>query len=122
MSNNESILNSVKKSLGLPSDYTPFDADVIMHTNSAISVLTQLGVGPETGVIITDHKTPWSDLLGEDQTLEMAKSYVYLVVKQLFDPPENGSINVSIEKMKDAYEWRLTIAVRESERRVEEAL
>ena len=45
----ESILNSVKKLLGLEPDYTPFDTDLIMHINSVIMILRQMGVGPSSG-------------------------------------------------------------------------
>ena len=43
----DSILTSVKKLLGLAEGYTAFDADLIMHINSVLMILNQMGVGPE---------------------------------------------------------------------------
>ena len=40
-----SILNTIKKMLGLDANYTTFDTDIIVHINSALMTLTQLGVG-----------------------------------------------------------------------------
>lgn len=117
MDPSESILNSTKLALGLPPEYTPFDPEVIMHLNSAISTLTQLGVGPDEGYIVIDHQNPWSDLLDGDSSLEFIKTYVHLSVKRVFDPPENGSINVGIEKQLSALEWRIEVAATETRRR-----
>lgn len=39
----ESVLTSVKKLLGIDEGYTHFDADIVMHINSAFSILTQMG-------------------------------------------------------------------------------
>ena len=43
----DSILTSVKKLLGLTEEYTAFDADLIMHINSVLMILRQMGVGPQ---------------------------------------------------------------------------
>lgn len=121
MGNEEkSILNTTKAALGLPAGYTPFDAEVLMHLNSAISTLTQLGVGPEEGYIVVDHRNNWDELLGDDKTLEFTKTYIHLMVKRNFDPPENGSILMGIEKQLAALEWRIEVAVTETRRRAEE--
>ena len=50
----ESILQSVKKMLGIIPEYTNFDDDIIMHINSVFMILQQLGVGPKEGFAISD--------------------------------------------------------------------
>lgn len=50
----DSILTSVKKLLGLTEEYTAFDADLIMHINSVLMILRQMGVGPQEGFGISD--------------------------------------------------------------------
>lgn len=102
-----SILNSIKKVLGLADDDTAFDTDIVMHINSVLSTLNQIGVGPEAGFAIEDAESTWSDLLGEDHRLNMVKSYVYLKVRLAFDPPGTSFAIDAISKMADQYEWRI---------------
>lgn len=110
-----SILTSIKKLLGITEDYTHFDADIIMHINSALMILTQLGVGPPEGFTISDDLAIWDDFLGEDnRQLELVKSYVYLKVKLLFDPPISSAAIDAIKFQISEYEWRLNVAAEES--------
>lgn len=106
----ESILVSIKKLLGITEDYTHFDTDIIMHINSVFSVLTQLGVGPADGFAIQDEKAVWSEFMGDDQKIELVKSYMYLKVRLLFDPPLSSAVIESINRMISEYEWRLNVA------------
>lgn len=107
----ESILDSVKKMLGIESEYTHFDSDIIMHINTTMSVLTQLGVGPKEGYSIADNTTTWSDYVGTDKRLEMIKTYFGLKVRLLFDPPMSSAVMESMKQMLSEYEWRLNVAV-----------
>lgn len=106
----ESILTSIKKLLGIAEDYTHFDADIIMHINSVFMVLTQLGVGPSEGFIIEDKQMYWEDFIDDPMTLQAVKSYMYLKVKLLFDPPSSSSVMESTNRMISEYEWRLNVA------------
>lgn len=110
----ESILISVKKMLGIAGDYKHFDADIIMHINSVFMVLTQLGVGPADGFFIEDEKLYWEDFLEGNMNLELVKSYVYLKVKLLFDPPISSAAMESANRMISEFEWRLTVAAEEA--------
>lgn len=103
----ESILTSVKKLLGITEDYEHFDADIIMHINSVFMVLRQLGVGPENGFSITDKTTTWQDYAQNISEIEMVKSYVFLKVKMLFDPPLSGSVADGFNKLISELEFRL---------------
>ena len=106
----ESILTSVKKLLGIAEDYTHFDSDLIMHINSAFLVLNQLGVGPSEGFRIVDESEIWDDFIGESN-LELVKSYIFLKVKLLFDPPTSSAAMESANRMINEFEWRLNVAV-----------
>lgn len=105
----DSILTSIKKLLGIVEEYEQFDADLIMHINSALMVLTQLGVGPAAGFSIKDDSAIWADFIPNDVMLEAVKSYVYLRVKLLFDPPLNSAVIESINRQISEYEWRLNV-------------
>lgn len=109
----ESILTSVKKLLGIDETYTHFDSDIIMHINSVLMILTQLGVGPEEGFMIEDDTSTWQDFIPEITAakLELVKSYIYLRVRLLFDPPLSGSVVESINRQIAEFEWRLNVAV-----------
>jgi len=115
---NESILLTVKKMLGLNPDYEDeYDTDIIVFINSALMILNQLGVGPDSAFMLTDGKETWQDFLGDDNgKLESVKSYVYLKVKLVFDPPANSFVVNSIEKHIDELEWRLNVHSEEVKR------
>lgn len=108
----ESILTSIKKLLGITEEYEHFDIDIIMHINSAFSVLTQLGVGPEEGFHIEDDSTEWSEFLFEDTRLEMVKTYIYLKVRLAFDSTNLSSAVIeSINRQINEFEWRINVVV-----------
>ena len=104
---NTSILTSTKKILGIEESYTAFDPDIIMHINTVFAVLTQVGIGPVAGFAIEDSTATWDAFLGTDPLLNSVKTYVYLRVRLLFDPP---ATSFAIEAMKEQIkeiEWRL---------------
>lgn len=106
-----SILTSIKKLLGVAEDYAEFDEDIITHINSVFLNLTQLGVGPEEGFMIEDNTAEWEDFINDSVQLQAVKTYVYLKVKLLFDPPLSSSVTESINRMIAELEWRLNVAV-----------
>lgn len=107
----DSILISTKKLLGITDEYTHFDTDLIIHINSALSVLTQLGVGPSEGYMIVDKNDKWEDFIADHKKIEMVKSYVYLKVKLIFDPPQSSSVAEAYKNQISEFEWRLNVAV-----------
>ena len=107
----ESILTSIKKMLGIAEEYTHFDTDIVMHINSVLSILTQLGVGPSEGFSIKDEDDYWSDFLPEDYNLELVKSYVYLKVGLIFDPPQSSAVMEAKNRMISELEWRINVTV-----------
>jgi hypothetical protein len=117
----ESILKSTKKILGLEADYLAFDPDVITHINAAFSILDQLGVGPEGGFFIVDDSAVWADFIVPPNQLNLVKTYIYLKVRVLFDPPGTSFLLQSAQDQIREYEWRLNI-FREVELTPEEVL
>lgn len=107
----ESILTSIKKLLGIGEEHSSFDTDIVMYINAAFSVLTQIGVGPASGFAIKDANAKWSDYLNGDARLEMVKTYVYLKVRLMFDPPLNSSVTEVIKSQIAELEWRINVQV-----------
>lgn len=105
----ESILISTKKILGLEADYTPFDLDVMTHINSAFSLLNQLGVGPTEGFFIEDDSALWSDFIVPENQLHLVKTYVFLKVRILFDPPGTSFLIDAMNNQIKEFEWRLNV-------------
>lgn len=101
------ILETVKRMCDIDVDSDEFDTDLIIHTNSVFSALTQMGIGPENGFSINDGTEDWSDYI-DDIRLESVKTYVGLKVKTIFDPPSNQSIMNAYKSTIDELEWRLT--------------
>lgn len=114
----ESILTSVKKSLGISEEYEHFDSDIIMHINGVLMTLTQIGLGPENGFLISDKTTTWKDFVdaGEydpivtNESLGSIMSYVSIKVKLIFDPPSNSFTIEAMKKTANELEWRLNLA------------
>lgn len=102
-----SILNTIKKLIGLDVDYTPFDEDIKVFINGAMMVLQQLGVGPKTGFVVSDLTQTWGDFLPSDMMLEGAKQFIYLYVKMAFDPPASSVVMEAMKSQRQELEWRL---------------
>ena len=107
----ESILTSVKKLLGITEECTDFDIDIIMHINTVLSILCQIGVGPADGFSIEDSSATWSEFIEDNSKLEMVKSYVYLKVRMLFDPPTMGAVMEAMKRNINELEWRMNVSV-----------
>ena len=107
----ESILTSIKKLLGIDENYKHFDADIIMHINSVFSILTQMGVGPSNGFSISGKDDTWSAFITDKPNIfSLVKSYVYMKVRLLFDPPLSSAAIESINRQISEFEWRLFVA------------
>lgn len=102
----DSILDTIKKLLGIPPNFTQFDVDIIIQINSAFSILRQLGVGPEEGFSIQDNGAYWEDFV-DDEALEMLKTYVFQRVRLAFDPPATSFAIDAIKENIKELEWRL---------------
>ena len=105
----ESILTSIKKLLGIDEEYTHFDTDIIIHINSVLMTLNQLGIGPVDGFSITDDTETWGDFLEDVTILEAVKTYVLVKVRMMFDPPTSSVVLQAFERIANEMEWRLTL-------------
>lgn len=110
-----SILLTIKKMLGIAEDYKVFDQDIIAFINSVFMNLYQLGVGPQNYVYaITGESETWDEFT-DMKNFEAIKSYMYLKVKLLFDPPTNSFTIEAIERQIAEREWRLTLQAERKE-------
>ena len=105
----DSVLLTIKKLLGIDSDYTHFDKDSIIHINSVLMALNQIGVGPDEPVTISSEMDTWSNILGDTKNLEAIKTYVYIKVRILFDPPSSSFVLEALKRQADEIEWRLNM-------------
>lgn len=103
-----SILTSTKKILGIEAEYTVFDLDIITHINSSLSIVSQLGVGPTDGLAIEDEFSEWDELGIPQNQLSLVRTYVYLRVRMLFDPPTTSFLIEAMNKQIDEHEQRLS--------------
>lgn len=102
-----SILNDVKKMLGIADDYTIFNQDIMICINSTLTVLHDLGVGPDDVLVIEDTNNDWDELALPDNQLGMVKSYLYLKVRLLFDPPAMSFHIDALKNQIEEHECRL---------------
>jgi len=107
---NESILNSIKKLLGINTSDIVFDQDIAIHINTVFANLVQMGIGPSNGYMITSENNEWKEFCGDDlPLLNNVKTYVYLKVKLLFDPPQASSLLEAINSQLKEIEWRMYV-------------
>lgn len=104
-----SILDSIKKLIGLDIDYGPFDRDLIMHINSAFMVLAQIGLGPSRPFHITGSEETWSDFMSDVGDYLSVIDYVYLRCRLIFDPPTSSFVLTSLQEQQKELEWRLNV-------------
>lgn len=105
----QSILKSTKKILGLDLADTSFDLDIITFASSVFSDLNQIGIGPSGGLMIEDDTKVWADLGLPDNQLNIVKTFVYLKVRMLFDPPATSFAIEAMNKQIDEQLWRLSV-------------
>lgn len=106
----QSILLSIRKMMIGDANDSSFDHDLIMHINTVLMILNQLGVGPKGGFVISDEYALWSSFVDANK-LPMVKTYVYAKVRSLFDPPTIGSVSQALNAQIAEMEWRLNVAV-----------
>ena len=118
----DSILDSVKKMLGVDLVDDSFDMELIIFINDVFSKLNQLAVGPTTTYVIDDRLDKWTDFLLDRADLNMVKTYMYLQVRITFDPPTNPSLLENMMKRIQEYEWRLNVQAEQALRNVQAKL
>lgn len=103
----DSILNSIKKMLGIQPEIVQFDDELILYINSILATLTQMDIGPSSsGYSISSSSDIWNNFLGDDKRLESVKSYVYMKVRLIFDPPSQASVIDAYKEQIKEFEWR----------------
>lgn len=110
-----SILTSVKKNLGIDESYTFFDDDILLYINGVFSTLNQLGIGPDDGFAIEDDTATWDTYLADNLKLSSVKTYMYLKVRLLFDPPTTSFAIEALNRQAQELEWRLNVVREETE-------
>lgn len=116
----ESILDSIKKMLGITKEYKQFDAEIVMNINSVFSILHQLGVGPKECYMIEDSAQTWDEFMEGRANIELVKSYIFLKVKLIFDPSLTASVTDSYKEQIKEFEWRLNVIAEAEHARNEE--
>lgn len=104
----DSILITIKKMLGIDSEYDAFDLELVVFINTALMTLEQLGLG-QSGFLITGKTETWDQAITDMSKFEGAKTYIYIRVRLAFDPPTNSSILKSFEDTLRELEWRLNV-------------
>lgn len=105
----ESILVTIKKLLGIAKEYNNFDLDIITHINTVFMTLNQLGVGPSEGFSIEDDSATWNEYISDSTKFNAIKTYIYLKVKIVFDPPLSSAVMEATKQSINELEWRLNV-------------
>ena len=109
ISNNDSILTSIKKLMGLTEEYDAFDQDILILINSVLFELEQIGVKAKDGFSLSDKTAVWSDYSDDHRLLNALKPYIYMKTKLTFDPPTSSGALDSMNRIIDRFEWRINL-------------
>lgn len=104
-----SILIKIKQALGIQADETSFDTDVLMHINTAIMSLAQMGLKNAEGFMVTDSSAVWEDLSDNKTVIGACQTYIYIKTKLVFDPPNHSFVITALQESLRENEWRLSI-------------
>lgn len=106
----DSILLSIKKMLGMDKDFTQYDLDIILHINTTIQTLNQIGVIIPDGFAVSDETNTWSQYLTDPKCKKiesMIKNYIYMKVRIIFDPPSTQQLTNALMESTKELEWRI---------------
>lgn len=104
-----SILESIKKLLGIAEHDDGFDNEIKDLINAEFLSLHQLGVGPEDGFSISAPDNKWSEYTTDTKILDAVRQYIYLRVRMIFDPPASSTVADSINSRISELEFRLNV-------------
>lgn len=110
----DNILKSTKKILSIPPDYDAFDHDIRVGINSALSSLSQLGVGP-IGPRLDEGGGSWQALALSPNMLGLVEAYIYLKTRKFFDPPATSFHIEAVNEQISELEFRISV-LRDEER------
>ena len=101
------ILDTIKKTVGVSLEDDGFNVDLLLYINSAIGILSQIGLFEADKPPIITTTTTWSEILFNKPELEMVKSYVTFKVKSMFDPPTSSAASEAVNRILKELEWRI---------------
>lgn len=107
--NDKSILEEIKKLLGIDKGYIEFDTDIRIYINSALARLNQLGEYVNANLVITGYDETWESLFGEDPKLNQIQLYVFLKTKLVFDPPASSAAVQAMGDQVVELEWEINV-------------
>ena len=105
--NDQSILMSIKKLLNVDEEDSAFDTDIGILINSEFMTLSQLGIGPAEGFYINEADTTWAEFSSDKTLIETVKSYIYMKVRMVFDPPASSVVADAFNGRIHELEFRL---------------
>lgn len=108
----ESILISIKKLLNIDVNDTAFDTDIVVLINGEFMTLQQLGIGPEEGFSLDTsnaYSKCWTDFFDDPRLIDSVKTFVYMRVRMIFDPPASSVVADAINARISEVEWRLNV-------------
>ena len=107
----DSILLSIKKMLGMEPEFTQFDPDIILHINTIIQVLYQIGLDIPDGFTVVDQNSLWTDYIKDPRYTKITsliKQYIFMRVRMIFDPPSSATLATSIQESINEMQWRIS--------------
>lgn len=97
-----SILLDLRKLIAGSETNDEFDADLMMHANTYIAILSQLGYKKADNFRVTGTGQTWDQLIDPTNNVyDMVKSWIQVNVQMVFDPPTSSVLSESKRRFVD---------------------
>lgn len=104
-----SIYLSVATKIGGIGTGEDFPTDLVDAINTCFAYCHQYDCGPEEGFAITGETETWDDFVCKNAMQKnLAKTYIFLKTKRIFDPPQSGPLLSALDKEIEKQEWFIT--------------
>lgn len=108
----DDVLSDIKRLLGIEVADTSFDAELLLHINTVSSFsLPQFGI---SAIKEVEEGDGWDDIFSEGTPYSGVKTYIFLKVKSLFDPPTHSFVLESLNRQIQEMEWRLVLEIEQN--------
>lgn len=105
----QKVLSTIKTMLDLTDSIAGFDEQIIIFINESVLNLKMLGALDFDTNIGVSEETKWDDLLIKEGFLNSAKTYIFLSVRLVFDPPTNTNYKSILESKRKELEERFSM-------------
>lgn len=98
------ILSDLKPLLGIETDYTAYDDEILAYINGLLLTAHQIGMLKDRKIVV-DANSEWDDVFIPEIS-DRCKTWLAMNIRMTFDPPQGAAAD-SIRHFIEEQTWRL---------------